>query len=294
MRERVLFIYNPKSGQEKIKPVLSDIVDIIIKANFEVEIYATQSTKDALHKVEEAVGTYDRIVVSGGDGTLDEVVTGLMRSGVSVPVGYLPAGSANDFGNSLGIGLNLIESAKKAVLGKVFKCDIGCFNSDYFVYVAAFGLFTEASYTTSQELKNMLGYVAYVLEGAKQLVDIPSYEAKIACDGEELSGSFMVGLVTNADYIGGVRGLIARDVMLDDGLFEITLVRTPKNPLELTEIIGFFSNITSETHMVYSTKAHKVNFQFKDAVPWTLDGEFGGDHKEVEIKNLPKAIQILV
>ena len=294
MMERLLFLYNPHSGQGKIKNTLSDIVDILTKAGYEVTIYPTQKEKDATAKVEAEAAQFDRIVCSGGDGTLDEVVTGLMRAKVSIPVGYIPAGSANDFGSSAGISSEFQSAAKTAAEGRLFPCDIGSFNDDFFVYVAAFGLFTEVSYTTSQEWKNALGYVAYIFEGAKKIVDIPSYQITAVCDDKEISGEFLVGMVTNSTYIGGVKGLIAEDVSLDDGLFEVMLIKSPKNPLEVSEILGFITNINRKTDLVFSCQAKSVRITSEAKVPWTLDGEFGGEHTEVAIQNLPKALQILI
>ena len=294
-KNRVLFIYNPTSGQGKIRTCLSDVVDILIKADFEVEIYATQEKQDAVSVAEKRGQEFDRIICSGGDGTLDEVVTGLMRAKADVPVGYLPSGSANDFGNSLGIGTDIISAANTAAGSEIFNCDIGRFNGDYFVYVAAFGLFTEASYTTSQDLKNMIGYLAYVFEGAKQLMDIPSYRIEGECDDESFSGDFLLGMITNSTYIGGVKGLISEEnISLNDGVFEITLVRTPKNPLEFAEVLGYFANINRDTKLIFSRQAKKISMEFSENVSWTLDGEYGGEHKKTELECMPQALKIFV
>ena len=293
-KETIFFIYNPASGQGKIKSCLSDVIDMFIKAGFEVVIYATQAPQDALKQVEAQGDRFDRIICCGGDGTLDEVVTGVMRAHLSVPIGYLPAGSANDFGSSLGIGLDILQAAGIAANGQLYPCDVGHFNEDYFVYVAAFGLFTEASYATSQDLKNLLGYLAYIVEGARELMDVPSYALSVDCDGEVFSGDYLFGMVTNSVYIGGVEGLIAQDVNLDDGIFEVTLIAFPKNPIELAEILGYFTGINRDTKLVYSRQAKHISFSFEKAVPWTLDGEFGGEFADVEIEVLPQALNLLV
>ena len=180
MNKRVLFLFNPRSGKGKIKENLADIIDVMVKAGYEVTVYTTQCAGDAIEKARMEAENYDRIICSGGDGTLDEVVTGVMNSGISVPIGYIPAGSTNDFGNSLGIDNDMIHAAGIAANGKPFSCDVGKFNDDYFVYVAAFGIFTEVSYQTSQDLKNMLGHAAYILEAQKQIWDIPSYRMQVA------------------------------------------------------------------------------------------------------------------
>lgn len=292
--KKLLFVYNPYSGQGLIKNHLSDIVDIMVKAGFEVTVYPTQSKADAETKIAENASGYDRIVCSGGDGTLDEVVTGLMRASLKIPVGYIPAGSTNDFGNSLGIDKQMLNAARVAAGDNIFPCDVGRFNDDYFVYVAAFGLFTEVSYTTSQELKNAIGHVAYILEGAKQLVDIPSYRMQVEHDGKVKYDEFIYGMVTNSTYVGGVEGITGTDVSLNDELFEVTLVKMPKNPIELSEIIGFFANFNKDTEMVYSFHTRDIKFTSSEKVPWTLDGEFGGKCDVVEIENLHNAMEILV
>lgn len=169
MKQRLLFIFNLRSGKGKIKENLAEIVDIMVKAGWEVTVYTTQCQGDAVEKARLEAGEYDRIVCSGGDGTLDEVVTGMMKAKSRVPIGYIPAGSTNDFGNSLGIDKDMRKAAQIAASGRMFPCDIGRFNDDFFVYVAAFGLFTDVSYQTSQDMKNVLGHAAYILEGAKQL-----------------------------------------------------------------------------------------------------------------------------
>ena len=294
MAQKILFIYNIHSGQGKIKTILPDIIDRMVKAGYDVTVYPTQGKKDATAKVAREAAAYDRIVCSGGDGTLDEVVCGLMQAKVKLPVGYIPAGSTNDFGNSIGVGTEPIRAAEIALGDNRFSCDIGSFNEDYFVYVAAFGMFTEASYMTSQELKNMLGHVAYILEGVRQLAEIPSYRMQVEHDGKVLYGDFIFGMVSNSTSIGGIKGLIAEDVRLDDGMFEVTLIHRPKNPLELSEILGFFTNLNRDTEMVWSFQTKEIRFTTNRAVPWTLDGEFGGEHEVVTVRNLPGAMEILV
>lgn len=294
MKKRLLFIFNPRSGQGKIKECLSDILDVMIKAGFEVTVYTTQGPKDAERIAREEAGNFDRIVCSGGDGTLDEVVTGVMSSDHRLPVGYIPAGSTNDFGNSLGIDKNMVRAANISASGRLFPCDIGRFNQDYFVYVAAFGLFTEVSYQTSQDLKNMLGHAAYILEGAKQLWDIPSFRMQVEYEGNVVYDEFIYGMITNAMSVGGFKGIIPGNIGLDDGVFEITLVKMPKNPIELNEILAFLTGIIKDSHMVYSFQTNYIKLTSNDAVSWTLDGEFGGEHQVVEVSNCNRALEIIV
>lgn len=292
MRQKLLFIFNPRSGKGQIKNNLMEIVDIMVKADFDVNIYTTQAQADATRKVIEDGAEYDRIICSGGDGTLDEVMTGLMRAGLTIPIGYIPAGSTNDFANSLGIPKEMVKAAGVAVGDHGFPCDIGEFNSDTFVYVAAFGLFTEVSYKTSQQLKNILGHVAYLIEGVKQLHDIESYNMQVEYEGQLFQDEFIYGMVTNSISVGGFKGMTGSDVKLDDGVFEVTLIKKPRNPIELNEILACLTNMIDDSDLIYSFKTDEVRITAKDKVAWTLDGEFGGEHEEAVIRNLKQKVTI--
>ncbi len=290
---KLLFVFNPRSGKGLIREHLVDIVDVMVKAGYEVTIYTTQAQGDAIKKIKEEAKNYDRVVCSGGDGTLDEVVTGMQQSEVNIPIGYIPAGSTNDFANSLGIPKDMVEAARVAVGDKPFPCDVGYFNGDTFVYVAAFGIFTEVSYKTPQQLKNVLGHAAYILEGAKQLHDIPSFTMQVEHDGEVFQDKFIFGMVTNSISVGGFKGMTGDDVKLDDGVFEVTLIKSPKNPIELNRILASLTNLIDDTDLIYTFKTNDLHIISKDKVPWTLDGEFGGEHEDLVIKNLNKQITIM-
>ena len=293
--KRLLFIYNPHAGKELLKPKVSDIVDIFVKAGYEVTIYPTQSYRDAYRKVKEyEAGTYDLIVCSGGDGTIDEVVTGMMQRETRDPIGYIPTGTTNDFARSLHIPKGLLEAADNAVNGVVFPCDVGRFNKGIFVYIAAFGLFTDVSYETDQNMKNVLGHLAYILEGAKRLFNVPSYHMIVEHDGEVLEGEFIYGMVTNSRSVGGFRNMVGKQIVFDDGLFEVTLIKAPKNPIELQEIIAALLIEQIDTKHMYTFKTGKITFESIEEIPWTLDGEFGGEHDYVEIENLQKQLEIMV
>ncbi len=294
MGKKLLFIYNPHSGKGLIRNYLADIVDTMVKAGFEVTIYPTQAPADATRKVQEEASRYDRIVCSGGDGTLDEVVTGMMSLQQRVPIGYIPAGSTNDFGNSLGIDKDMRRAAEIAVNGRPYPVDIGRFNKDNFVYVAAFGIFTEVSYATSQDLKNALGHVAYLLEAVKQLADIPSFRMQVEYDGNMIYDEFIYGMITNTKSVGGMKGIIPGAIDLQDGVFEVTLIRTPKTPIDLTDIVNFLLGNSKESEFVYSFQTGELKFTAVEQVPWTLDGEFGGAHEVVNVKNMHEAVEIMV
>ena len=292
MAKKMLFVFNPKAGKGKIKTHLLDIVDIFSSHDYEIIIRSTQAPRDAYEKAKEYANSVDMIVCSGGDGTLDEVVTGIMEAESSVPIGYIPAGSTNDFANSLFMPKNMTKVAEMIMEEELYHCDIGRFNQKTFAYVAAFGLFTDVSYETDQDLKNVLGHVAYVLEGVKRLFDIKSYHMKVTSDEVQAEDDFIVGMITNSRSVGGFKNLTGKNVDMNDGFFEVTLIVHPKNPLQLQEIITALVMAEDNTDLIYSFKTKKLTIESDEEVPWTLDGEFGGDHSYVDIENRHKALNL--
>lgn len=294
MSKRLLLIFNPKSGMTKVREQLCDIIDTLVKKGYDVTAYPTQQHKDAISIVSNRASEFDRIVIAGGDGTLDEAVNGMMMLPVAkrVPIGYLPCGSTNDFAFSLGLSTDLIEAADTAGSDNIFSCDIGAFNDEHFVYVAAFGAFTSTSYETPQNLKNTLGHFAYILEGTRQLMDVPRYAVMVEYDGNSLYDEYIFGMVTNTNSVGGLK--LKQDVSLNDGLFEVTLIRTPKNIIELNQILGYISGIGPKTDLILKFTTNEISFKFTENVAFTLDGEFGGEHSDVIIKNIEKAIEFVV
>ena len=288
----MLFVFNPKAGKGKIKTHLLDIVDIFSSHDYEIIIRSTQAPRDAYEKAKEYANSVDMIVCSGGDGTLDEVVTGIMEAESNVPIGYIPAGSTSDFANSLFMPKNMTKVAEMIMEEELYHCDIGRFNQKTFAYVAAFGLFTDVSYETDQDLKNVLGHVAYVLEGVKRLFDIKSYHMKVTSDEVQAEDDFIVGMITNSRSVGGFKNLTGKNVDMNDGLFEVTLIVHPKNPLQLQEIITALVMAEDNTDLIYSFKTKKLTIESDEEVPWTLDGEFGGDHSYVDIENRHKALNL--
>ena len=276
--KKLLFVYNPRAGKEMLKPRLSDVLDIFVKAGYEVTVHPTQAYRDAYYQIKEyEVGKYDLIACSGGDGTIDEVATGMMKRREMgkdvVPVGYIPAGTTNDFAKSLHIPRKPLAAADNAVKGVPFPCDIGKFNDSVFVYIAAFGIFTDVSYETDQAVKNVLGHMAYILEGAKRIFNIPSYKIKVEHDGEVIEDEFIFGMVTNSRSVGGFSNMVGKNIVFDDGLFEVTLIKTPKNPIALQEIIAALLIEQVDTKHMYTFKTKKITFDSAEEIPWTLDGE---------------------
>lgn len=291
---RMLLIYNSKAGRARIKNNLHEIVDIFVRGGFSVNIYSTQQAGDALNKVKNREqGMYDIIVCSGGDGTLDEVINGVIQSGEPLPIGYIPAGSTNDFAKSLGISNDMIKAAEDIVNGKLFPCDVGRFNGDAFAYIAAFGIFTDVSYETEQELKNVMGHMAYILKGVQSLSNIKSYHVLVKSEEMTLEDEFLYGMITNSTSVGGFQRITGENVKLDDGLFEVTLVKKPANLAELNEILMSVLKRKMESSCFCSFKTSHVELYSEEAIDWTLDGEFGGKHKNVIIDNQQKALQIV-
>lgn len=279
------------------------IVDILVKAGYEVTVYPTQGRGDACRAMRERNKYYNLVVCSGGDGTLDEIVTGMIQSGFKTTIGYIPAGSTNDFANSLKISSTMKQAAETIVNGTVFSCDVGRFNEDVFVYIAAFGLFTEVSYGTPQEMKNMLGHMAYILEGVKHLQNIKSYRLKVTSVSENgetkiIEDDFIFGMVTNSYSVGGFKSIAGNvfkgRIALNDGLFEVTLIKMPKNPIELNSILAALAIQNIDTEYMYSFKSGKLIIESQEEVAWTLDGEFGGKHKLVTLTDDMQAMDIMI
>ena len=298
--KKMLFIINPRSGKEQIRSRLLEILDSFEKAGYGPSVYITQGPKDAEYQAARAK-TKELVVCSGGDGTLNEVVSGLMTITPEKrpELGYIPSGSTNDFASSLGLPKNMRKAAQTAALGKPFLVDVGVFGKNrYFVYVAAFGAFTEVSYSTPQETKNILGHQAYMLEAIKRLTGLKSYRMRLAWEhlGEqrELEEEFILGMVTNTTSIGGFKGLVGMDVALDDGEFEVLLVRKPRTPLDIASIAAYLIQREGENECVFKFRTSKLTVQSEELVDWSLDGEFGGSQTEVVIENKPREIAIRV
>lgn len=293
--KRALLIFNLRSGKGAIKNKLAQIIDLLTKEGYEVTAHPTQRQGDAMRLVESHAGEYDLIVCSGGDGTLDETVTGMMKRTERTPIGYIPTGSTNDFGSTLKIPKDPLKAAEIAATGANFPCDIGSFNSDSFVYIAAFGLFTDVSYATSQQLKNVLGHTAYLLEAGKKVGQkIPAFPMRVEVEGEVIEDRFAYGMITNSSWIGGMKDIAGKDVDLSDGLFEVTLIREPQNPLELSEILACLVNLVADSELIYTYKTNRIKITAEEPVAWTLDGEDGGTYSDVEIRCIRRAVDFRV
>lgn len=298
MAEKLLFIFNPYAGKGIIKANLAEIIDIFTKGGYDVVAHPTQAPLDAYHVVSETGRDYRFIVVSGGDGTLSEAVEGYLNLPEdireNIRIGYIPSGSTNDFAISLGIPKSPLEAASAIIGGEVFKCDIGKFNDKKFNYVAGFGAFTDVSYATPQETKNMFGHMAYILEGIMRLPSLTSYAVKVKCNGEKLAGEFILGMVMNSNSVAGIKGENFFQADLCDGLFEVLLIKNPSNLIEFQNMITGMLKGEAEGKGYVLLKASEITFETEDDVKWTLDGEYGGNAREVKISVLPKAVNFVV
>ena len=238
---------------------------------------------------------YDRVVCCGGDGTLNEVVTGLMGLEAPPLVGYIPAGTTNDFSRNLDLPKGMDKAAEAAVAGVARSCDIGVFNDRFFVYVAAFGAFTDVSYDTPQPFKNTFGHLAYLLEGATKLGSLlKGYHLTIEHDGGAVEGDFIYGMVSNTISVGGFQLFPPERVALDDGLFEVVLVRLPRNPAEFQSALRSLTRQnTVESDMIVALHTSRLRVVTQEELTWTLDGEYGGAPETVEIQNRQKALTLI-
>ena len=292
--KRLLFIMNPCAGMRKANKVLAEILSLFGSAGYEVTIHMTQSQGDAVHVVKEKASQMDLIVCCGGDGTFNETISGLMASGANTPVGYIPAGSTNDFAESLGLKTaNPLAAAKQIISGTPQPYDVGCFGGRYFTYVASFGAFTKASYATPQNIKNALGHTAYILEGIQELSQPKKLHVKLEVDEEIVEGDFLFGAISNSTRMGGVLTIDPKQVDMADGLFEVMLVRAPKDLAEIAECIQAVQKQKYNCKMITFRSACKVKVFADTNMAWTLDGEMEPGHEEVEVENLHHAFLLM-
>lgn len=294
MQKKLLFIVNARSGQGKIRTQMCEVLDIFIKAGYEVTVRITQASGDAETFAAENAGRFDRIVCSGGDGTLNGVVNGVLASGTDTPIGYLPAGSTNDYSKSLQIPTSIQKAAELAVTGTPHSFDVGCMGGRHFVYVAAFGAFTEITYKTPQDLKNAVGYLAYVVEGAKSLGSVRPYHMKITTPDAFIEDDFLVGMITNSVSVAGFKFPSIRNTSLDDGLLELLLVRDPGNIFEMpTALSDLMTGHDEQSRYITFLRTPEVKIECDTDVAWTMDGEDGGVHKDLLITNSRQAVRIV-
>ena len=298
MAKRMLVVRNPKAGSFLSQNTFLEAAGVIFKdESFNVYVYTTTGRGDATRIAREEGPGVDRIVAFGGDGTLSEVINGVMHLPAKdrPELGYIPAGTTNDFASGVGLSRNIVKAAQTVLTGIPEPLDVGRFGEErYFSYVASFGSFTKASYSASQDLKNALGYAAYLLEGLRCLIDIRSIPLVVTADGTIYEDEFIFGAVSNAMSVGGMLKYAYEQVNLSDGLFEVLMIRTPKNLSEIQTLLTDVANrnFVESPHILYQ-KARKVSIRSEQPLAWTVDGESGGETTEVTLVNHKRAINIL-
>lgn len=293
--EKLLLIYNPHAGKGRVQGKLSAIIEALTRAGWLVTARPTAGPGDATALARQLAPDFDRVVCCGGDGTLNEVISGL--SGLTRPpvLGYIPTGTTNDFSRNLALPRGMEAAAAVAAAGYPTLCDAGQFNDRSFIYVAAFGAFTDVAYDTPQPFKNVFGHLAYVLEGAARLPNLKTYPLTVEHDGTTEEGEFLYGMVSNTVSVGGFPALTAQPVKLDDGLFEVILVRAPKSAAELQGLIRTLATQNPEESggAVLGFQTAQLTVTCADPLPWTLDGEYGGSPATACIRNCPRTLSIV-
>ena len=291
--KKMLFVMNPYSGMRRAVRYLADIIAMYNRAGFEVITHMTSGQGDALETVRNIAPRVDLVVCCGGDGTFNETISGILESGADIPVGYIPAGSTNDFAASLRLPTNIMQAAKDVIDGEPVTYDVGKFGDRYFSYVASFGAFTKASYTTPQSIKNALGHTAYVLEGINELSQLRKEHVRFEIDGQVVEDDFLFGAISNSTSVGGILTLDPKQVDMADGKLEILLVRAPTDLLEISECILAVQSQKYNCAMITFRSAEKIKVYADPYMPWTLDGEREEGHAHVVVENVHHAIRLI-
>ena len=293
-QKKLLFIVNPRAGRSKSRSPLFDAIAVPSQAGSLVSLHKTTAPGDAAITAAREGGDYDLVVAAGGDGTLNEVISGLMKLEHRPLLGYLPQGSTNDFAASLQISGNPVMAAMSIVRNVPCQLDIGQWNERCFVYVASFGAFTKSSYSASQAAKNALGHFAYILEGMKDLNTLRPYRVRLTADGEVLDGEYLFGAVCNSTSIGGLMKLDPERVVLDDGKFELLLVPNPRTALDLQNLVVALLNQQYDSEGLVFRHVSSIHLETEEDLPWSLDGEYAPSAAVVNIQNYRAALRMLL
>jgi len=291
--QKLLLIANPAAGMRKVERMLPKLVNFFEENGFEVKCHETESRGDGTEAVVRYGSDFDLVVCAGGDGTLNETITGLMRLEKRPYLGYIPAGSTNDFATSLGLPSDIMKAAKNIVEGSPRELDVGMINERFFSYVASFGAFTDASYSTPQSLKNMLGHLAYILEGVKELPNIRPQYVKFVSDGKVYEDEWLFGAISNSTSLGGIVRLSEGIVDFSDGLFEVMLINNPRNAIELSKIVISLQTKKYDEEVITFFKSSELAITTDGDTPWSLDGEYYAGSESIIVKNMHHAVRFI-
>ena len=289
MEKKLLFIMNPAAGQRKANRLVPEICLEFQKAGYRTELFITQARGDATKIASGRGAEFDRVVCAGGDGTLNETISGILAAGAKPVVGYIPAGTTNDYANSLGLSTDVLQAARDAVTGQETGLDIGSFNGRSFIYTASCGAFTKASYSTNQDMKNMLGHLAYVFAGIMDLGSLKPYHLRVEANGNVYEDDFVFCGITNSTSLGGILKLDDRLVTLNDGMFEVMLIRHPQNPAQLSGILHALTFMELPSEQIHFFSSEEIHVDCSADIEWTLDGERQDGSEHIVMKNLPRA-----
>lgn len=292
--KKLLLIMNPYSGQKVGKRHLADVLEMFCREGYAPLTFMTTGPGNATELARTYGGQVDLVVCMGGDGTFNEVVSGMLEGKVDTPIGYIPCGSTNDFANSLKLQKNLRKAAQDILEGVPVTLDVGQFGQRYFSYVASFGAFTRASYATPQNVKNALGHLAYILEGIKDIANIRPYRLRIETEKEVFEGEYLFGAISNATSVGGILTLNPAAVDMNDGLLELLLIKPPKNPIELNDCIRSLQEQTYDSPMLTFSSVAQMRIYADPGMDWTLDGEYERGREDVTVRNVHNAIHLLL
>lgn len=292
--EKLLFVLNPYAGTRKANKLLADILALFNRKDYDVRVHITAKQGDAREVVRQRAAEMDLIVCCGGDGTFNETVAGILESGADVPVGYIPAGSTNDFANSLGLSTDIMTAAENILKGKPVAYDVGSFGGRFFTYVASFGAFTKASYATSQNVKNILGHTAYLLEGIQEISQLRNKtHMRLELEDEIIEDDFIFGAICNSTSLGGLLTLDPKRVDMRDGLLEILLARVPKDLTEVAECLQAVQKQTYNCKMLTFRSCKSIKILADPNMNWTIDGEMEPGKAQINVENVHHAIRVV-
>lgn len=295
MKKEILIIVNPNAGKGKVNKYIPQICDNLEKKGYELEVIYTSEKENGEKIIENYIRYIDAVVVCGGDGTISQVINGIIKSHKKIDITFIPFGTTNDYARTVGMSNKKYSLSKNLPKYREVGIDIGSFNNDkYFYYVAAFGVCTNIAYSTSQSDKNKMGKFAYYKKALKQFKNMKAYQTTIVTDDEIIKDEFIYGGITNSVAIGGFKWFKRNDVKINDGLFELVLIKKPKNRLALIKTFLSILRKKYDQKNIYYMKTKNLQIDFEEEVSWTLDGEFGGTVNHVLVKNNKNRLELLV